>query len=109
MAAAAKSTSKKAPSKKTAPAPVMAAPEPVAVPSAADPMYPIVDRTPWGIIALILGIIGLGGVGTIIAGCVNKRHMGRDIAFGIVQIIVPILGWLWGLVWGILIFVKGNK
>ena len=97
---------------KTAPAP---APAPAAAPPAAsasmsgDPMYPIVDRTPWGILALVLGILALGGVGTIIAGVISKRHMTRDIIIGVLQLVIPFLGWAWGLVWGILIFVKGNK
>ncbi len=71
-------------------------------------MYPTVARTPYGIVALVLGIIGLGGVGTIIAGVVSKENVTRDVIIGIVQVIVPILGWIWGLVWGILIFVKGT-
>lgn len=91
-----------------APAPTPA-PAPSAAPAASrDAIYPIVDRSPWGIVALVLGIIGLGGVGTIIAGAISKQHMARDIIFGILQL-VPIVGQAWGLVWGILIFVKGNK
>lgn len=69
-------------------------------------MYPTVERTPWGIVALVLGIIGLGGVGTIIAGAVSKENLVRDIVIGILQLIIPFVGWIWGLVWGILIFVK---
>ena len=95
----------KAPAAAPAPAP---APAPAAA-SSGDPIYPIVDRTPWGILALILGILALGGVGTIIAGVISKKHMTRDIVFGVLQIVIPFAGWLWGLVWGILIFVKGNK
>lgn len=104
---AAKPATAKAPAKTT----LHVDPTPTHTPAATgtkDPMYPIVDRNPWGIVALVLGIIGAGGVGTIIAGAVSKRHMARDITFGILQLI-PIIGWIWGLVWGILIFVKGNE
>lgn len=71
-------------------------------------LVPVVERKPWGIVALILGIIGLGGVATIIAGVIAKENLARDIIIGILQIIIPFLGWLWGLVWGILIFVKST-
>lgn len=92
-------------------------PDPVATPSTTstttttgrDAPYPIVDRNPWGILALVLGIVGLGGVGTIIAGVQDGRHKGRDITIGILQIVILFVGSVWGLVWGILIFVKGNK
>lgn len=71
-------------------------------------LVPIVDRTPWGIVALILGIFALGGVGTIIAGVIDKRNTVRDVIFGVLQLLIPVLGWIWGLIWGILIFVKGR-
>jgi hypothetical protein len=70
-------------------------------------MYPTVERTPWGIIALVLGIFALGGIGTIIAGVISKENLVRDIVIGVLQLLIPIVGWIWGLVWGILIFVKG--
>ncbi len=69
-------------------------------------MYPTVERNPWGIVALVLGIVGLGGVGTIIAGVIAKDNLVRDVIVGILQLVIPIVGWIWGLVWGILIFVK---
>lgn len=71
-------------------------------------MYPTVARNPYGIVALVLGIIGLGGVGTIIAGVISKENVTRDVIIGILQIVIPFAGWAWGLVWGILIFVKGT-
>lgn len=67
---------------------------------------PSVDQTPWGIVALILGIFGLGGVGTIIAGVIDGKNLVRDIVNGILQLVIPFVGWLWGLIWGILIFLR---
>lgn len=69
-------------------------------------MYPTVERTPWGIVALVLGIVGLGGVGTIIAGVIGKENVARDVIVGILQLVIPVLGWIWGLIWGILIFAR---
>lgn len=103
--AAPKKVAAKATPAKTA---AKAAPVPPAADVVRDAIYPIVDRTPWGIVALVLGIVGLGGIGTILTGVINGRHVARDITFGILQFI-PFLGNLWGLVWGILIFAKGNK
>ena len=105
---------------KAAPAKTVMAPDPAPTTTAAttasssgnattSSIVPIVDRSPWGILALVLGILMLGGVGTIIAATQDKRRMTRDIVFGVLQIIVPFAGQVWGLVWGILIFVKGNK
>ncbi|MGB0653099.1 MAG: hypothetical protein ACPGQL_07840 [Thermoplasmatota archaeon] len=69
---------------------------------------PSVPRNWEGIVALVLAIVGLGGVGTIIAGIRDGSNVVRDIIFGVLQLIIPFLGWLWGLIWGILIFVKGD-
>ncbi len=71
-------------------------------------MIPAVQRTPWGIVSLILGIVGLGGVATIIAGVLDKGNLVRDVVIGVLQLVIPFVGWIWGLVWGILIFVKSD-
>lgn len=67
---------------------------------------PQVEQTPWGIVALILGIFALGGVGTIIAGVIDGKNVVRDVVNGILQLVIPFVGWLWGLIWGILIFLR---
>lgn len=69
---------------------------------------PHVERTPWGIVALILGIVGLGGVATIIGGVLDKTNTVRDIIIGILQLVIPVIGWIWGLIWGILIFIDSS-
>lgn len=67
---------------------------------------PSVDQAPWGIVSLILGIFGLGGVGTIISGIVDGSNVVRDVVNGILQLVIPFVGWIWGLIWGILIFLR---
>lgn len=107
---AAKPKAAKAPAPKASEPEAAAMPAPAHTPAASGTsIVPIVDRNPWGILALVLGIVGLGGVGTIIAGVKDGRHKGRDITFGVLQLVILFAGSLWGLVWGILIFVKGNK
>lgn len=67
---------------------------------------PTVERSPWGIVCLILDIIPIPGLGTIIAGA--KTSDVKNIVFGILQVIIPIVGWIWGIIWGILIFMKST-
>ncbi len=69
---------------------------------------PHVERTPWGIVALVLGIVGLGGIGTIIGGVLDKSNTVRDVIIGVLQLVIPVVGWIWGLVWGILIFMDSS-
>lgn len=69
---------------------------------------PNVERMPWGLVSLILGIFALGGVGTIISGVISKENVVRDVIIGVLQLVIPILGQIWGLIWGILIFVRGS-
>lgn len=64
---------------------------------------PTVERSPIGILALILNIIP-GGVGSIIAGAVAKDT--KTIIFGVLQFLLvwTVVAWIWSVVWGILIF-----
>jgi hypothetical protein len=64
---------------------------------------PRLPRKPWGILCLVLNIIP-GGVGTIVAG-VKGKHT-PSIIIGIVQLVLVffILGWIWSVVWGVVIF-----
>lgn len=68
---------------------------------------PKVDGT-MGIIALILNIIPLPGLGTIIAGVVSGRDVLKHVLIGVIQIIIPIIGWIWAIIWGILIFLESR-
>lgn len=82
---------------------------------------PILARKPWGIIALVLNILPVAGVGSVIAG-LRGRHRGCLI-IGLVQIIVDLVGvaivyagvanwpiplvfaaWIWSILWGIRIY-----
>ncbi|MES2155731.1 MAG: hypothetical protein V4510_11400 [bacterium] len=69
---------------------------------------PRVERSPWGILCLILNILPLPGLGTIIAGVRDGRHVGRDVVIGVVQLLltIAILGFIWSVVWGVAIFVN---
>lgn len=67
---------------------------------------PTVERSPWGILCLILDIVPIPGIGTIIAGA--KTSDVKNIIFGILQAVIPVIGWIWGIVWGILIFLKST-
>lgn len=73
---------------------------------------PTVNRSPTGILALVLCIL-LGGLGTIIVGAIdnngnNKRNI---ILLGVIQIVATLafgLGWLWAVIWGIMVFVRST-
>ena len=117
MAAAKKPAAKKAATKTTtaakpraAPAPVREPePTPAAAPAATTvPAYgffdvPTIEKSPWGILALILNIIP-GGVGTIIAGA--KAASGGQIVKGIIQFVLlwTVLAWVWSIIDGVRIF-----
>ncbi|XXQ34418.1 Transmembrane protein [Plasmodiophora brassicae] len=57
------------------------------------------------IIQVLLGLINcvLFGVGTIFAALVEKSW--PDVLIGVLQLILPILGWVWSIIWGILMIV----
>jgi hypothetical protein len=42
----------------------------------------------------------LFGVGTIIGGVLDNNL--PDVAIGLLQLCVPFVGWLWSIIWGIL-------
>lgn len=66
-------------------------------------LVPTVARSPIGILALILNIIP-GGIGSIVAGASAKDT--KTIVFGVLQFVLGfvVVGWIWSIVWGILIF-----
>lgn len=62
-----------------------------------------------GIIAIVCGIINifLSGIGTIVAGALDGDT--ADIIIGLIQLvlIIIIVGWVWSIVWGVLMIIKG--
>lgn len=82
---------------------------------------PSLAPKPWGLIALVLNIFPVAGVGSVVAG-VKGRH-GACLVVGLIQVIVDLVGvalvyagvsswpvplvfatWLWSIVWGIRIY-----
>ncbi len=69
---------------------------------------PTFQRSPGGLLAIILGIL-LGGLGILIVGIVEKHK--DTMIIGALQLLATFLfglGWIWAAVWGILIFVKSR-
>ena len=69
---------------------------------------PTVERSPWGILGLVLNIIP-GGIGTIIAGA--KASDTGQIVKGIIQFLLTwtVIAWIWSLVDGIRIFTRSTQ
>ncbi|MGB1696983.1 MAG: hypothetical protein ACPHK8_01130 [Thermoplasmatota archaeon] len=70
---------------------------------------PKVDST-MGIIALILNIIPIPGLGTIIAGVVSGNDVVKHVIIGVLQLVFSFLliGYIWSIVWGIFIFLESR-
>jgi len=60
---------------------------------------PKVDKT----LGLICGIIDffLFGIGTIVVGLASGSI--NQVIIGILQLVIPFVGWLWSIIWGIFI------
>lgn len=60
------------------------------------------DRT-WQI---VLGVINcfFFGVGVMIAGCMDNNM--ADVLIGVAQLLIPFVGWLWAIIWGILMIIN---
>lgn len=116
MAAAKKTAAKKAAPKTTtvkAPAAAAPAPAPAAAPAASGQAVsflgvPTVQRSPWGILCLILNIVPAGGIGTIIAGV--QAHATNQIVKGVIQLLLTFIfiGWVWSIIDGIRIFTRST-
>mmetsp|Transcript_12231 Transcript_12231/g.12045 ORF Transcript_12231/g.12045 Transcript_12231/m.12045 type:complete len:81 (+) Transcript_12231:69-311(+) len=64
---------------------------------------------PWHIILFIINII-LPGWGTMISACCGSDLDVFTILVGLVQLFTAwlLIGWLWSIYWGYLIFKKGS-
>jgi len=53
-----------------------------------------------------LGIMNcfLFGIGMMVAGILNNSL--PDIVIGLLQLVIPVVGWIWAVVWGILMVSK---
>ena len=51
---------------------------------------------------IVLGVVNLifFGIGTIIAGILSNDM--ADIVIGVCQLFIPFVGWVWSVIWGIL-------
>lgn len=69
---------------------------------------PTVQRSPHGILCLILNIIPAGGIGTIIAGVTVKDN--GQIVKGVIQFLLTwiLIGWIWSIIDGIRIFMRST-
>jgi len=58
---------------------------------------------------LILGIVNIFifGLGMIIIGAL--RNDTADLIIGVLQLVLPFVGWVWALIWGVLIILKAVK
>lgn len=69
---------------------------------------PKLERSPWGILCLILNIVPYAGIGSIIAGVKAKENM--QLIKGIIQLLTGwlLIGWIWSIIDGILMFMKSE-
>lgn len=57
------------------------------------------------LVNLICGIINIiPGVGMIILGIIHSNF--DDFIIGVLQFVIPVIGWIWGLLWAILIITR---
>ncbi|VWU53174.1 conserved protein, unknown function [Hepatocystis sp. ex Piliocolobus tephrosceles] len=58
---------------------------------------------------IILGVVNLFffGIGLIVLGVVYNNV--DDIILGILQLFLPVIGWIWAIIWGILIIIRNSK
>lgn len=62
-----------------------------------------------GWLQLVLGVLNcfLFGVGVMIAGALNNNLV--DVVIGILQLCIPFVGWIWAVIWGVLMVLKAVK
>ena len=62
---------------------------------------------PWGIVLLIINVL-LPGIGSIINSLMADKVRVTTLVVGILQLVLAgfIVGWIWSIIWGVLIFKK---
>lgn len=60
-----------------------------------------------GVIGLVCGILNLFffGVGTIIAAILDDLNV-ANLIIGILQLVLPFVGWIWSIIWGVLMIIR---
>mmetsp|Transcript_16940 Transcript_16940/g.18857 ORF Transcript_16940/g.18857 Transcript_16940/m.18857 type:complete len:88 (+) Transcript_16940:62-325(+) len=63
-----------------------------------------------GMLSLILGIINifLPGIGVIVGGVIDGLNISH-IIIGLIQLVTCwlVIGWLWAIIWGIIMIIRG--
>ena len=68
-----------------------------------------VEDSTLALVIMILNIIPFtSGIGTMISACVGKEFNCMALVFGILQFLLPLGGWIWSIIWGIMIY-QTNK
>ncbi|AFZ81333.1 uncharacterized protein BEWA_007420 [Theileria equi strain WA] len=60
-----------------------------------------IEGEPWKVYALGVINMVLFGWGMILSGFMN--NCAEDVIIGLMQFIIPFVGWIWAIFWGILI------
>jgi hypothetical protein len=62
-----------------------------------------------GLILLIINII-FPGVGTMLCACIGGHFKWENLVVGIIQLLTAccLIGWIWSIWWGIIIFQKSS-
>ena len=59
-----------------------------------------------GMLGVVCGILNflLYGFGTIIAGAADNNM--ADVIIGVLQLVLPFIGWIWSILWGVLMIIN---
>ncbi|KAL0490844.1 stum [Acrasis kona] len=67
--------------------------------------------SPLHVICMMLNIF-LPGIGTLVAACYSKNESKKkwNFIFGVLQLLlsVVLIGWMWSVIWGVLIFIRNR-
>lgn len=59
-----------------------------------------------GVLQFLLGLLNciVFGVGVLVAGIINGDM--ADVLIGVLQLVLPFVGWIWALMWGVLMILE---